>query len=167
MNDIPSEWLIEHPLLKSLEQIFQDNAPEWEHGPAWYSDENAVSSEWIDGESKVIVQIARMASPEEASFYLQTFAWHIPLTPSDMEEVQRDPANFQLPQPVMPDTRLPDLGNENYVWTRYDERGSSLIKLRVDDLFVQVDGSSFPVVERFARLVAEQMDTAGHSSGGS
>ena len=155
MNDIPSELLFEHPLLKSLQQIFQNNAPEWEQGRAWYSDESAISSGWINGDSKVTVQIARMASPEEASFYLQTFAWHIPLTPSDMEQACHDPANFQLPQPVMPDTKLPDLDNENHVWTRYDERGSSLIKLRVGDLFVQVDGSSFPVTERLARLVAD------------
>lgn len=67
----------------------------------------------------------------------------------------RDPEHYQLPPPVMPDARLPDLDNENLVWTSYDESGNSLIKLKVGDLFVQVDGSSFAVAERFARLVAE------------
>jgi hypothetical protein len=160
MSDIEPEWYFENPLLKSLEQIFQDKAPEWKRGAAWYSDEGALSSEWIDGESKVIIHIARMASTEEAASHLELFAWHIPLTASDFEEVMRDPDHYQLPQPVMPDAKLPNLGNGNYVWTRYDERGSSLIKLQAGNLFVQVDGSSFAIAERFARLVAEQISSA-------
>ena len=60
----------------------------------------------------------------------------------------------------MPDARLPNLGDENHVWTRYDERENSLIKFRVGDLFVQVEGSTFAVAETLARLVAEQMSVA-------
>src|SRR5262249_2942863 len=127
MSDMTSPQFFENPLLKSLKQIFQDNAPEWELASAWYSDEKAVGTECTNGESKATIQPARCASPDDASFYFQTSPWHIPLPPADYEEVQRDPANYQLPQPVMPDTRLPDLADENYVWTRYDEHGSSLI----------------------------------------
>ena len=147
----------ENPLLKSLEQMFQDKAPDWKLEGAMYPNESQVSTEWSDGESKAIVQLARMSSPEEASNHLHIFAWHIPLTPALMEEAQRDLPGFQLPQPVLPDAKLPDLGNENYVWTAYDELGSSLIKLTVGDLFVQVDGSSFAVTERLARFVADEM----------
>ena len=147
-------------LFKSLEQIFQDKAPEWKIVCAGHGDDGAVSSEWSSGDSKVIIQIARLASPEEVSTHLQLFAWHIPLTSSDFEEVMRDPEHYQLPPPVMPDARLPNLENENYVWTRYNERGNSLIKLKVGSFFVQVDGSSFAVAEKFARLVAEQLNAA-------
>lgn len=159
MSDIDPQWSFENPLFTSLEQMFQDKAPEWKIACAWHGDDGAVSTEWINGDSKVIVQIARMASPEEVSAHLQLFAWHIPLRPSDFEEVMRDPDHYQLPPPVMPDTRLPNMG-ENFAWTRYDERGNSLIKLKVDSLFVQVDGSSFAVAEKFARLVAEQLSAA-------
>ena len=149
-----------NPLLASLEQIFQEKAPEWTLVNAMYPNESKIYSEWGDGDSKAIVQIARMSSPEEASSHLQMFAWHIPLTPSHLADMQRDPAQLQLPEPVMPDAKLPNLGDENHVWRRYDERGSSLIKLRVDNLIVQVDGSSFATAERLARLVAEQMRAA-------
>jgi hypothetical protein len=156
MSDIDPQFFLESPLLKSLEQIFEERAPEWKRETASYS-ENEVASEWVNGDSKAIVQIARMASPEEVSTHLQLFAWHIPLTDSDFEEVMRDPDHYQLPQPVMPDAKLPSFDNENYVWTRYNEHGSSLIKLKVGNLFVQVDGSSFAVAERFARIVAEHL----------
>lgn len=157
MSDIEPQWSFESPLLKSLEQIFEAKAPEWKCGTASYSDESAIASEWINGDSKAVVQMARMASPEEVSTHLQLFAWHIPLTASDFEQVMHDPAHYQLPQPVMPDAKLPNFDNENYVWTQYDEHGSSLIKFKVGNLFVQVDGSSFAVVERLARLLAEQL----------
>ena len=160
MSDTASPRFFENPLFKSLERIFQAKAPELSCVTAGYGDVNAFSSEWSDGESKVVVQFARLASPEEAAFHLQAFAWHIPLTGAHHEEVQRDPEHFQLPQPVMPNTRLPNLGDENYVWTRYDERGSSLIKFRAGALFVQVDGTSLVVVERLARIVAEHMGSA-------
>ncbi len=69
-------------------------------------------------------------------------------------------SNFQLPQPIKPDVKLPDIGNESYVWSRSNEGGESLIKLRKGNMIMQVDGSSFPVAERFARLVAESVRAA-------
>ncbi|HEX7334102.1 MAG TPA: hypothetical protein VF290_21530 [Pyrinomonadaceae bacterium] len=109
MSDTEPQWAFENPLSKSLEEMFQDKAPEWKIVSAWHGDDGGVSSEWSDGDSKVIVQIARLASPEELSTHLQLFAWHIPLKAADFEEVMRDPANYQLPPPVMPDARLPNL----------------------------------------------------------
>lgn len=55
---------------------------------------------------------------------------------------------------------IPGLGDENHVWSRYDESGSGLIKLRVGSLIVQADGSSLGVAERLARLVAEHLSAA-------
>jgi len=160
MGDLTSQESIENPLLTALVRIFREKAPEWRLVTAMYPDESKVYSEWGHADSKAVVQVVRMASPEEASSHLRMFAWHIPLTPFHLADMQRDPAQFQLPQPVMPDARLPNLGDENHIWRRYDERGSSLIKLRVDNLIVQVDGSSFEVAERLARLVAEQIRAA-------
>jgi hypothetical protein len=160
MSDIASQEFYENPLFTLLVQLFRDKAPEWKLMNAMYPDESKVYSEWGDGDGKAVIQIARMASPEQASSHLQMFAWHIPLSPSSLTDMQRNPAQFQLPQPVMPDTELPNLGDENHAWSRYDERGSSLIKLRAGSLFVQVDGSSFAVAERLARLVAEQLRAA-------
>ena len=90
MSDIHSQS-IENPLFKSLEQMFQDKAPEWKCETAMYSDDNAVRSEWSNGASQGVVQLARLPSPEEASFHLQMFAWHIPLTPSDLEVARSGP----------------------------------------------------------------------------
>jgi hypothetical protein len=160
MSELASQEFFENPLLTSLEQVFRDKAPEWKLVNAMYPDESKIYSEWSDGQSKAVIQIARMASPEEASSHLRMFAWHIPLTPSALADIQRNPAQSRLPQPVMPDASLPNLGDENHVWRQYDERGSSLIKLRAGSLIMQVDGSSFAVAERLARLVAEQMRAA-------
>jgi hypothetical protein len=157
MTDLTAHDSFENPLLTSLEQIVQEKAPEWKCVQAGYSASTSVYSEWSDGKDKAVIQLARVPSAEEASSHLQMFAWHIPLTASHLADIQRDPAHFQLPQPVLPDARLPNLGDENHVWTRYDERGSSLIKLRCGSLIVQVDASSFGVAEKLARLIAEEM----------
>jgi hypothetical protein len=157
MTDLAEHESFQNPLLTSLEQVVHENAPEWKLEQAGYSNSTSVSSEWSHGKDKAGIQIARMASVEEASSHLQLFAWHIPFTPTHLEDWQRDPGHFQLPQPVLPDTSLPDLGDENYVWTTYDETASSLIKLRSGNLIVQVDGSSFGVAEMLARLVAEHL----------
>ncbi len=140
--------------------MVQEKSPEWKLVRAGYSDSTDVYSEWSDGKDKAVIQLARMAAAEEASSHLQMFAWHIPLTPSHLADMQRDPVHFQLPQPVMPDAKLPNLGDENHVWSKYDEWGSSLIKLRCGSLIVQVDASSFGVAEKLARLVAEQIGAA-------
>jgi hypothetical protein len=160
MSDRASQEFFENPLLTSLERIFQAKVPEWKLISAMYPDQSQVYSEWSDGGDKATIQIASMASPEEATSHLQMFAWHIPLTPSHLADMQRDPARFRLPQPVMPDAKLPDLGDENHVWRQYDERGGSLIKFRVGHLIVQVDGPSFGVAERLARIAAEHMRAA-------
>ena len=160
MTHLAAHELFENPLLTSLEQILREKAPEWKLVQATHSDSTGVYSEWSDGKDKAVIQLARLASADEASSHLQMFAWHIPLTPSLLADIQRDPAHFQLPQPVMPDAKLPNLGDENYVWSKYDERGSSLIKLRCGSLLVQVDTSSFVVAEKLARLVAAQIGAA-------
>ena len=160
MSDLSPQEFFENQLLNSLQRIFREKAPEWKLVNAGYSDESKVYTEWSDGANKAVIQVAAMASPEEASSHLQMFAWHIPLTPSHLADMQRDPARFRLPQPVMPDAELPNLGDENHVWRRYDESGSSLIKLRSGNLIIQVDGSSFEVSERVARFVAEQLRAA-------
>ena len=160
MSDIASQEFFENPLLAALWRIVQEKVPEWKLVNAMYPDDSKVYSEWSDGDNKAVIQIASLASPGEASSHLQMFAWHIPLTPSHLTEMQRDPAQFKLPEPIMPDAKLPDVGDENHVWSKYDESGGSLIKLRRGNLLVQVDGSSLAVAERLARLVAEQMRAA-------
>jgi hypothetical protein len=160
MTDLAANEIFGNPLLASLDRIVQERAPEWKLVQAGYSASSSVYSEWSDGKDKAVIQLARMASGEEASSHLQMFAWHIPLTPSHVADIQRDPVHFRLPQPVMPDARLPNLGDENHVWSKYDERGSSLIKLRRGSLIVQVAASSFGVAEKFARLVDEPIDAA-------
>jgi len=160
MTDLAAHELFENPLLTELEHIVQEKAPEWKLVGSGYSATSSVYSEWSDGKDKAVILLARMASGEEASSHLQMFAWHIPLTPSHLADIQRDPVHFQLPQPVFPDARLPNLGDENHVWSKYDERGSCLIKLRSGSLIVQVDASSFGVAEKLARLVGERMGAA-------
>jgi hypothetical protein len=149
-----------NPLLTQLQQVFQENAPEWKLISAAYADDGKIYSEWIREKDKVILQIVSVASPEAAASHLQMFNWHIPLTPTHLAEMQRDPANFKLPQPVMSDYRLANLGDENLVWSKYDETGSSLIKLRKGNLIMQVDGSSLEVAERIARLVVAHIRAA-------
>ena len=82
-------------MLTSLEQIVQEKAPEWKLVQATYSASTRVYSEWSDGKDKAVIQLARMASADEASSHLQMFAWHIPLTPSHLADMQRDPTHFQ------------------------------------------------------------------------
>jgi len=160
MTDSAAHGSFDNPLLTSLEQIVEEKAAEWKLVHATYSDSTSLFSEWSRGEDKAVIQIARMGSAEQASSHLHLFAWHIPLKPSDVANMQRDPDHFQIPQPVLADAKLPNVGDENYVWSKYDQTASSLIKLRSGNVIVHVDGSSFGVAEMFARLLAEHLRAA-------
>ena len=150
----------ENPLLVEIEQLFREHAPEWELRNAMYSDSSKIYCEWQSGEDKVKIQVVVMASSEAAAAHFQMFDWHIPLTQADMLEMAQTADKFQLPQPIKPDAKLPNVGDENHVWSRSNEEGESLIKLRKGNMIMQVDGSSLHVAERFAKLVAEHIRAA-------
>ncbi|MGI8654297.1 MAG: hypothetical protein ACR2LC_03660 [Pyrinomonadaceae bacterium] len=150
----------ENPLLAEIEQLFRENAPEWELRNAMYSDRSKIYCEWQSGEDRVKIQVVVMASAEAAVAHFQMFNWHIPLTQTHMLEMAQNAGNFQLPQPIMPDAELPNVGDENHVWSKSNEEGESLIKLRKDNMIMQVDSSSLPIAERFARLVSEHIRAA-------
>lgn len=160
MDESISVEFDENPLLVEIEQLFHEYAPEWELKNAMYSDSSKIYCEWQSGEDKVKIQIVVMASPEAASAHLQMFDWHIPLTQAHMLDMAQSAGNFQLPQPIMPDAKLPAVGDENYVWSKSNEEGESLIKLRKSNMIMQIDSSSLHVAERFARLVGEHIRAA-------
>ncbi|MEJ7575948.1 MAG: hypothetical protein WKF74_02965 [Pyrinomonadaceae bacterium] len=157
MNELTSLEFDDNPLLVEIERLFQEKAPDWKLKSAMYSesDDSKIYCEWQYGEDIVKIQIVAMASPEAAAAHLQMFDWHIPLTQTHRLEMAQNVGKFQLPEPIKPDAKLPDVGDENYVWSRSNEEGESLIKLREGNMIMQVDGSSYDVAERFARLVAE------------
>ena len=162
MNELTSLEFDDSPLLVEIERLFQEKAPDWKLKSAMYSDsdDSKIYCEWQSGEDKVKIQIVVMESPEAAAAHLQMFAWHIPLTQTRRLEMAQDVGSFQLPQPTEPDAKLPGVGDDNHVWSRSNEGGESLIKLRKGNMIMQVDGSSYDVAERFARLVAEGIRAA-------
>ncbi len=157
MNELTSLEFDDSPLLVEIERLFQEKAPDWKLKNAMYSDsdDSKIYCEWQSGEDKVKIQIVVMASLEEADTHFQMLDWHIPLTQTHMLEMAQNADSFQLPQPIEPDAELLGIGDDNHVWSRSNEEGESLIKLRKGNLIMQVDGSSYDVAERFARLVAE------------
>ena len=162
MNEPPSLEFDDNPLLVEIERLFQEKAPDWKLQNAMYSetDDSKIYCEWQSGENKVKIQVVVMASVEEADAHFQMFDWHIPLTQTHMLEMAQNAGSFQLPQPIEPDAELPGVGDDNHIWSRSNEEGESIIKLRKGHMIMQVDGSSYEVAERFARLVAEGIRAA-------
>lgn len=160
MDEPTSLEFNENPLVVEIEQLFRENAPEWELRNAMYSDSSKIYCEWQSGEDKVKIQVIAMASSEAAMAHFQMFDWHIPLAQTDMLAMAQNAGAFQLPQPIKPDAQLPNVGDENHVWSKSNEEDESLIKLRKGNMIMQVDGSSLHVAERFARLIAVHIRAA-------
>lgn len=154
----------ENSLLAAIEEAFRSKAPDWKLQKAMYSDDTRIYSEWQSTRSKVVVQIIMMPSPEAASAHLNLFDRKIALDRTDMEQLQNDPARFQLAPAIQADTKLEDLGDENHVWTEFGEGRVTLIKFRTGKAVVQVTGPSVDISARFARLLAEHFLARGIAS---
>jgi hypothetical protein len=137
--------------LAMVREIFHSQAPEWELKSALYSDETRIYSEWISHEARVVVQIVAMASPEAAESNLRLFPGRI--APG---------ATLDAPEPdraLQPDSELPDLGDESRGWTKSGEIGGTLIKFRIGNAIVEVEGSDTDTSVTLARLLAERLTT--------
>lgn len=146
-----------NPLLNELVDVLGKREPAWVLESAMYPDETKLHSQWRHGDESLVIQIALRPSAEDAATHFRMFDWHLPLTEELIRAMALEYDKAQLPQPIKPDTKLPNLGDENSVWTKYNQEGNSLIKVRRGRVIVQVDAASFVVAKRFAEHVMAMM----------
>ncbi|MCP9493877.1 MAG: hypothetical protein MSG64_05395 [Pyrinomonadaceae bacterium MAG19_C2-C3] len=139
-------------VLKALKKLVQENEPEWKLGHSAYSDATRILCEWQSGDENVTIGMSIEPSLEEAENQFRLFG------STYIYFGQSQALNFLesgMPKPLRPDAKLPDVGDENNVWTRYNEAGRSAIKLRRGKAIMQVDASSFQTAKSFAQHISE------------
>ena len=133
-----------------IEDVFRSKAPEWKLKNAMYSDDTRIYSEWQSEQGKVVVvQIIKMASSGAAAANFNIF---------DRKMARGAVTESTQPsQPIQADTVLPDLGDENIVWTEFGEARGTLIKFRIENAIVQVDSADTDSSVTLAHLLADRL----------
>lgn len=126
-----------------IERAIKEKEPEWKLVHKLISKNNKyVSYEWRSGKSSVGVLISVHASSEEA---IKTYEG----LPYDFEVLG-------LKMRMLKD-KVPNLGDESYVWEDYNDKSTTGVNLRKGKVVVHTSAPSIEIAKRFALDIADEI----------
>lgn len=144
------------PWLHRFERLLQEKEREWKLiGAAFHrEDQNHVVIHLGSGGKKMALQVVVELTNQAAAQRFKSNGTRFILLAADVEKAMADPS-FQLPASIAPDNVQPNLGDESYIWTRCGESQRTFIRLRKQNVYVEVDAPSEEVARRFAKYVID------------
>lgn len=137
-------------LFSKIERVFQDKEPAWKVEriyPGNTSDPTTQSIVFRSGKNQAAVDVSIWNRENDAR---EVFAAHsVAFSDTRGKQAMK--------------SRLPKLGDENYIWTNRGSTAWPIIKFRKGNIIVDVFAPSVVIAKRFAQHVLEQITPANSS----